>query len=158
MSKQKAAEEYVQMDAGPWAPFPDALSQGGITWKLLHVSPEAGTWTAVFECPQGSSFNAHIHTGPGEYFLYKGKMEVRGGVQAGGDTAIAPGYGYESSGARHDKTYFPVASAFYMTFSGPLAFIQPDGTVIANVGWDVAQGAWAAFEATQASSQRAATA
>lgn len=143
--KLQTPEEYVQIDKGHWEPFPDALSVGGITWKLLHVSPEAGTWTAVFECPAGSSFNAHFHTGPGEYFLYKGKMEVRGGVENGGDTAIAPGYGFESSGARHDKTYFPVDSAFYMTFSGPLAFIQQDGSVIANVGWGEAQGAWEAY-------------
>ena len=72
-------------------------------------------------------------------------MDVRGGVAEGGDTAVAPGYGYESSGARHDKTYFPVDSAFFMTFSGPLAFINPDASVIVNVGWDVAQGAWDAF-------------
>jgi hypothetical protein len=142
--KQKAEEEYVQMDKGAWARFPDALSKGGITWKLLHVSPEAGTWTAIFECPARSSFNAHFHTGPGEYLLYKGKMEVRGGSESGGDTAVAPGYGFESSGSRHDHTYFPVDSAFYMTFCGPLAFVQPDGSVIANVGWGEAQGAWEA--------------
>jgi acetylacetone-cleaving enzyme len=109
--KQKAQEEYVQIDEGSWAPFPDAFSTGGITWKLLHASPEAGTWTAIFECPAGSSFNPHFHTGPGEYLLYKGKMEVRGGSESGGDTAIAPGYGFESSGSRHDKTFFPVDSA-----------------------------------------------
>jgi acetylacetone-cleaving enzyme len=142
--KQRAAEEYTQIDQGSWAPFPDTLSVGGIMWKLLHVSPEAGTWTAIFECPAGSSFNAHIHTGPGEYFLYKGKMEVRGGAENGGDTAIAPGYGYEASGARHDHTYFPHDSAFYMTFSGPIAFIQPDGTVVGLVGWGEVQGAWEA--------------
>lgn len=144
--KQVAAQEYFQIDDGPWAPFPEALSQGGITWKLLHVSPEAGTWTAVFECPAGSSFNAHIHTGPGEYFLYKGRMDVRGGAGAGGATAIAPGYGFESSGAQHDETNFPIDSAFYMTFVGPLAFITPEGNPIANVGWLEAQGAWEAFQ------------
>ena len=142
--KAQAIEEYVQIDQGAWAPFPDAFSVGGISWKLLHVSPEAGTWTAIYDCPAGSSFNAHIHTGPGEYFLYKGRMDVRGGAANGGDTAIAPGYGFESSGARHDHTCFPVDSAFYMTFSGPLAFIQPDGSVIAIVGWAEAQGAWQA--------------
>lgn len=142
--KLQAPEEYVQIDDAAWAPFPEAFSTGGITWRLLHVSPEAGTWTAVFECPPGSSFAAHFHTGPGEYLLYKGRMDVRGGRDNGGDTAVAPGYGFESSGARHDKTFFPVESAFYMTFSGPLAFIQPDGTVIANVGWQEAQAAWQA--------------
>jgi len=145
MLKAKAKEEYVQIDDMSWAPFPETLSQGGITWRLLHVSPESGSWTGVFDCPAGSSFNAHFHTGPGEYFLYKGRMDVRGGVAEGGDTAVAPGYGYESSGARHDKTSFPIDSAFYMTFSGPLAFIHPDGSVIVNVGWEEAQGAWNAF-------------
>jgi hypothetical protein len=152
--KDKAEDAYVQMDEGPWAPFPDVFSVGGIRWKLLHVSPEMGSWTAVFDCPAGSSFNEHIHTGPGEYFLYKGRMEVRGGIQAGGETANAPGYGYEASGARHEKTYFPVDSAFYMTFLGPLAMLKPDGSVIANVGWSEAQGAWGAF----LNSQRAAAA
>lgn len=147
--KPQSAEEYVQMDDGPWAPFPDTLSKGGITWRLLHVSPEMGSWTAVFDCPAGSSFNSHIHTGPGEYFLYKGRMDVRGGKDKGGDTAIAPGYGYESSGAFHGKTEFPVDSAFYMTFLGPLAFTSPDGSVAVNIGWMEAQGAWDAFISEQ---------
>jgi acetylacetone-cleaving enzyme len=143
--KPKAIEEYVQIDDGEFAPFPDAFSTGGITWKLLHVSPEVGSWTAVFNCPPNSSFAPHIHTGPGEYLLTKGKMDVRGGKAKGGDTAIAPGYGFEASGAQHDKTEFPVESSFYMTFLGPLAFIKPDGSVIANIGWAEAQGAWNAF-------------
>lgn len=140
--KPQTAEEYVQVDALAWKAFPDAFSTGGIRWKLLHVSPEQGAWTAIFDCPAGSSFAPHIHAGPGEYLLTKGRMDVRGGKAAGGDTAVAPGYGYESSGARHDKTNFPVDSEFYMTFLGPLTFIHPDGSPIAVVGWAEAQGAW----------------
>ena len=37
-------------------------------------------------------------------------MDVRGGHEHGGDTVIAPAYGYESANARHDKTFFPVAA------------------------------------------------
>lgn len=140
--KPKVAEEYVQMNEVDWKPFPTMFSTGGIGWKLLHVSPEMGSWTAIFDCPAGSSFAAHIHVGPGEYFLTKGRMDVRGGQDAGGDTAFAPGYGYESANARHDRTNFPVDSEFYMTFLGPLVFIKPDGTPIAVVGWEEAQGAW----------------
>ncbi|NMM45236.1 acetylacetone-cleaving protein [Rhodospirillaceae bacterium KN72] len=151
VSKTCIPEEYVQIDEQPWAPFPDALSEGGIRWKFLHASPEMGAWTAIFDCPAGSSFAAHIHIGPGEYFLTKGKMDVRGGKDAGGDTAFAPGYGYESANARHDKTYFPVASEFYMTFLGPLVFIKPDATPVAVVGWEEAQGAWNAFLESQKS-------
>ena len=154
--KSQVNEEYSQIDQMPWAPFPEALSKGGIRWKLLHVGPEMGAWTAYFGCPAGSSFNAHIHQGPGEYVLTKGRMDVRGGKDAGGATAIAPGYGYESAGARHDLTNFPVDSEFYMSFLGPLVFITPDGQPVAVVGWKEVQGAWAAFMETQKSVKKAA--
>lgn len=136
--------DYVQIDTTPWMPFPEAFSEGGIRWKLLHVSPEMGAWTAIFDCPKGSSFASHIHIGPGEYLMTKGRMEVRGGSDEGGATAVAPGYGYEACNARHDKTFFPVASEFYMTFLGPLQFIHADGTTRAVVGWAQAQELWAA--------------
>ena len=82
--KQKSPEEYVQMDDTPWALFPEALSTGGITWRLLHVSPDMGSWTAVFDCPAGSSFNAHFHTWPGRIFPLQRSNECQGGSDNGG--------------------------------------------------------------------------
>ena len=140
--KPKVGGEYVQIQDLEWQPFPDAFSDGGIRWKLLHVSPEVGAWTAIFDCPAGSSFGRHIHVGPGEYLLTKGKMEVRGGEEDGGATSNELGYGYEACNARHDKTFFPIDSEFYMTFLGPLQFIQEDGSPVAVVGWEQAQGLW----------------
>ena len=140
--KPKVDGEYVQINEVEWQPFPEALSEGGIRWKLLHVSPEVGAWTAIFDCPEGSSFARHVHVGPGEYLLTKGKMEVRGGEDDGGATAYANGYGYEACNARHDKTYFPEPSEFYMTFMGPLQFIEADGGPVALVGWEQAQALW----------------
>ena len=91
----------------PWTGYrSQGLCQGDIKWKLLHVSPEAGAWTAIFDCKAGSSFAKHIHMVPGEYFLTKGRMHVRGGTAEGGDTAVAPGYGYEACNAQHDHTEF----------------------------------------------------
>lgn len=142
--KQKVDGEYRQIDQLSWHPFPEAFSEGGIRWKLLHVSPEAGAWTAIFDCPKGSSFARHIHVGPGEYLLTKGSMEVRGGDDEGGDTATAFGYGYEACNARHDRTFFPEDSEFYMTFQGPLQFIEADGSPRAVVGWEQAQDLWKA--------------
>ena len=144
IDKSHTPEEYVFIRDDKYIPFPTALSDGGISWQLLHVSPENGSWTAIFNCPAGSSFASHIHTGPGEYFLTKGKMEVRGGEENGGSTAHAPSYGFESSGALHEKTYFPIESQFYMTFLGPLNFINEAGIVVASVGWVEAQHAWLA--------------
>ena len=140
--KNKIEEEYVQIDHVKWQPFPEDFSKGGIKWKLLHVSPELGSWTAIFSCPIGSSFASHIHVGPGEYLLTKGKMEVRGGVSEGGATATALGYGYESCNAFHDRTFFPEESEFYMTFIGPLQFVAEDGTPKAVVGWEQAEKLW----------------
>jgi hypothetical protein len=70
-------------------------------------------------------------------------MEVRGGNEKGGATAQAVGYGYEACNARHDQTYFPEDSEFYMTFLGPLQFIDKDGNTLAVVGWEQAQALWA---------------
>jgi hypothetical protein len=140
--KAKTKEQWVQIDQTEWKPFPAAFSKGGIRWKLLNVSPEMGAWTAIFDCPAGSSFAPHIHQGPGEYLLTKGQIDIRGGKNAGGDSGYAPGYGYESANARHDMTYFPIDSEFYMTFLGPLVFIQADGSPIAVIGWEQVQGAW----------------
>ena len=121
-----------------------ALSEGGIRWKLLNVSPEMGAWTAIFDCPAGSSFASHVHIGPGEYFLTKGRMDVRGGSGEGGDTATAPGYGYEACQARHEHTFFPIDSEFYMTFLGPLQFVDEEGNTLALVTWGDVQAAWEA--------------
>ena len=143
MIKERTADDYVQVSAVAWQPFPGEFSTGGIRWKLLHVSPEVGAWAAIFDCPKGSSFASHVHVGPGEYLLTKGKMEVRGGVEQGGATAIAVGYGYEACNARHDLTHFLEDSEFYMTFLGPLQFIDKDGNTLAVVGWQQAQALWA---------------
>lgn len=133
----------VHLNDIPWVAFPEALSAGGITWKLLNVAPELGSWTAIFHCPAGSSFNSHVHIGPGEYYLTQGRMEVRGGSDDGGETVTAPVYGYEACQAFHGKTYFPVESEFYMTFLGPLNFVNEEGgPTVALVTWDVAQAAW----------------
>ncbi|MDA0339537.1 MAG: acetylacetone-cleaving protein [Proteobacteria bacterium] len=137
-----AQDDYVKLDDFEWQPFPEEFSKGGIRWKLLHVSPESGAWAAIYDCPAGSSFNAHIHIGPGEYFLTKGRMEVRGGEGEGGATAEARSYGYEPCNARHDMTNFTEDSEFYMTFLGPLKFIGEDDEVLAVVGWEESQALW----------------
>lgn len=133
----------VQMDEVDWVDFPATLSDGGIRWKLLNVSPEMGAWTAIFDCPKGSSFASHVHIGPGEYFLTKGLMEVRGGEDAGGVTVRSPAYGYEACQAYHGRTYFPEDSEFYMTFLGPLNFVDGEnGNTVALVTWQIALNAW----------------
>lgn len=135
----------VELDDLPWVPFPEAFSDGGIRWKLLNVAPELGSWAAIFDCPAGSSFASHHHIGPGEYFLTKGRMEVRGGENDGGETVTAPAYGYEPCQAFHGRTFFPIDSEFYMTFLGPLQMVaEENGDTLALVTWQAAQAVWEA--------------
>jgi hypothetical protein len=142
---ERVEERGLNIDEVPWVDFPEGLAEGGVKWKLLNVAPEVGSWTAIFSCPAGSSFASHHHIGPGEYYLTKGKIDIRGGEAAGGETLSAPAYGYESCEAFHGKTNFPVDSEFYMTFLGPLNFVdEPGGPTKALVTWSGVQAAWEA--------------
>ena len=144
MAEAAIMDDYVQMDKVDWVDFPQGLCAGSVQWKLLHVSPETGAWTAAFRAAEGASIARHIHVGPGEYYLTKGRMEVRGGADEGGLTAHAPGYGYEACNAQHDYTVFEEDSEIYMTFLGPLNFTDDDGNTIALVGWREVHEAWQA--------------
>ena len=72
-----------------------------------------------------------------------GEIGEKYGPDEGGSTAQGFAYGYEACNARHDKTYFPEDSQFYMTFLGPLNFIDEAGNTIALVTWQSVQEAWA---------------
>ena len=115
MLKSALGGESVKLDQLEWHPLPEGFVSGHVMWKLLHVSPEAGSWTVMFQAPKGSSFAGHIHSGPGEYFLTRGKIEVRGGEAEGGVSATGPSYGYEACNARHDETLILEDSEIYMT-------------------------------------------
>ncbi|NMI00389.1 2,4'-dihydroxyacetophenone dioxygenase family protein [Pseudonocardia acidicola] len=113
-----------------WVPFCE-----GISFKLLRVSPETGAWTVLFHADAGAGFDRHKHLGPAEYFMISGRMEIRGGEEAGGTTAVAGDYGYEANGMLHDWTNFPEESVFYFTNIGPLGFLDDDDNVVGVLDW-----------------------
>jgi quercetin dioxygenase-like cupin family protein len=71
------------------------------------------------KCAKGSGIPRHEHLGAGEYYVVAGKMEVRGGAENGGITAIAGDYGYEPNGVIHDMTNFPEETLLYALYRGP---------------------------------------
>ena len=148
MLKSKIECEYSPLTQDTWKALPDSLGSAGARWKLLHVSPEAGSWTASFFYPKGASVPSHIHVGPGEYFMVRGKLMVRGGDDVGGTTATAPCYGYEATGAVHDETLFLEDTEVYMRFQGPLQFVGPDGATVMLAGWQEMQALWDSTPAT----------
>ena len=58
--------------------------------------------------------------------MLKGKMDVRGGKDKGGITAVAGDYGYEPNGVLHDETAFSEDSELYFTNNGAIQFLTPD--------------------------------
>jgi len=132
MESKRLDDVYIQPSNLPWISFSD-----GIRFRLLRVSSETGTWTVLFHCLPGSSFASHQHLGAGEYLMLKGKMDVRGGREAGGVTAYAGDYGYEPSGVIHDATSFPEETEFYFTNFGPIAFLDDQGNTTSVLDWQV---------------------
>lgn len=114
-------DTYIATKKMPWLQFGE-----GIDFKVLRTSQETGAWTVLFRCAKGSSFNPHRHLGGGEYFMLKGRMEVRGGADKGGITATAGDYGYEPNGVLHDETSFPEETELYFTNFGAIQFLTPE--------------------------------
>jgi len=102
LNNQRFRDIYIHASQEPWIQF-----YPGIGFKLLRATQETGHWTVLLDCARGSSIPRHEHLGAGEYYVVSGKMEVRGGVENGGITAITGDYGYEPNGVIHDMTNFP---------------------------------------------------
>ena len=101
----------------------------GIAYKVLRTSAETGVWTVIFKCDKGSGFPPHFHHGAGEYMMLKGVMEYRAGRAVAGD------YGYEPLGVYHESTTFTEDSELLFTNHGPVAFVNPDGSVAMMLDW-----------------------
>ena len=80
----------VSKDGLPWKAFRE-----GIDFKLLRSCSVTGSWVVLFRHEAGTAYLPHKHIGAGEYFVLKGRIELRGGEQEDGITAIAGDYGYE---------------------------------------------------------------
>jgi quercetin dioxygenase-like cupin family protein len=147
--KERLSDEYVQTDDVEWESFHEEFQTGGVQWKLLHVSPEAGSWTVLFRCPAGSTFAPHVHHGPAEGYIMQGRIEIRGGEVAGGATGRAGGYIYEAAGAIHDRTSMPDETIFMLQMVGPVGWKIGDGSQQEPQGWAEAQAEWETQHATR---------
>ncbi|HKC51416.1 MAG TPA: 2,4'-dihydroxyacetophenone dioxygenase family protein [Myxococcota bacterium] len=134
MNVRVQPEEYVSTRSMSWA-----VLSPGIWMKVLRLSPESGTWTVLLRAEAGASFARHRHLAAGEYFMLSGKMEVRGGAQAGGTTAVAGDYGWEPVSVIHDHTFFPEETEFLFTNHGAVQFVDEQGNTTAVLDWEAIQ-------------------
>src|ERR1700724_3328742 len=130
LNNQRFQDTYVHASQEPWVQW-----YPGIDFKLLRATQETGHWTILVNCSKGSSIPRHEHLGAGEYYVISGKMEVRGGVENGGITAIAGDYGYEPNGVIHDMTNFPEDTILYFTNFGPIRYIDDDNNTVGFLDW-----------------------
>ena len=130
LNNQQFEDIYIHASREPWIEwFP------GIGLKMLRATQETGYGTILVNCSKGSSIPRHEHLGAGKYYIISGKMEVRGGVENGGITAITGDYGYEPNGVIHDMTNFPEDTVLYFTNFGPIRFIDDDNNTVGFLDW-----------------------
>ena len=130
LNNERFRDIYIHASQEPWLQF-----YPGIGFKLLRAIQETGHWTVLLNCAKGSSIPRHEHLGAGEYYVISGKMEVRGGVENGGITAITGDYGYEPNGVIHDMTNFPEDTILYFTNFGPIRYIDDDNNTVGFLDW-----------------------
>lgn len=101
----------VKTDEMEWFETP-----GGNSLKVLRVSEETGSWTALFRAEAGTTNPPHVHLGPADFYVLSGILEYRGGVSRAGDWI------YEPNGAEHEATHHPVETIYLANVHGAIAF------------------------------------
>ena len=145
--KSRMQGEFLQTDLIEWEDFPEEFQTGGVQWKLLHVSPEIGSWTVLLRCPAGSTFAPHVHHGPAEGYVFEGVIQET----TGGGTFTAPAYLYEAAGAVHDRTLMTEDTVFMLQMIGPVGWKRDDGSQNPQ-GWMEAQQHWEKQRAARSAS------
>jgi anti-sigma factor ChrR (cupin superfamily) len=100
----------------------------GIWIKDLRSCDVTGQWTQLLKMEAGAVLPTHFHLGAGEFYVVKGEFVYRGGTARTGD------YGYEPLGALHEAPRAAVETVLFYVGYGPLALLNPDGTVKGVMG------------------------
>lgn len=141
MTNHGIADGNISNDDLPWKCMRD-----GYDFKLLRTCSVTGTWVVLFRTIAGGSVPSHKHISAAEYFLLKGKVEVRGGKENGGITSVAGDYGYEPNGVIHEQTYFPEPTEYLFISHGPIQYLDENGNTSGIIDWLTIQEKWESSE------------
>ncbi len=114
-------EGKVTPDDLPWIALGTGLEGNKI--KVLRISEETGAYSLLVWAPKGTVNQAHIHSGPADFYIIEGVLEYRAGVARTGD------WMYEPAGARHDATTHIEDTLYLANVYGPLIFEKEDGSI-----------------------------
>ncbi|MHC4782781.1 MAG: 2,4'-dihydroxyacetophenone dioxygenase family protein [Planctomycetota bacterium] len=135
--KKMANDLQITPDDIPWK-----IIREGAFIKLLRTCHVTGIWVVMLRNEPGTSVPPHKHIGPAEYYVIKGKVEVRGGIENGGITAFAGDYGYEPNGVIHEKTYFPELTEYLFINHGALQYLDDKGDTAMILDWQAVEDLW----------------
>ncbi len=102
---------------------------GGNSLKVLRVSEETGSWSALFRAAKGTTNPPHIHLGPADFYVIEGVLEFRGGVARAGDWI------YEPNGAVHEATHHPEETIYLANVHGGIALTGENQEILGISDW-----------------------
>ena len=77
---------------------PDELkwieTPGGNALKVMRVSAETGSWTALFRSAKGTTNPPHIHLGPADFYVLSGVPEIDSIARIVSWTVLGCGVGF----------------------------------------------------------------
>ena len=118
MSETETVEGLVRAGQQEWVD-----TGGGNQVKVLRVSEETGSWTALFKAAAGTTNPPHRHLGPADFYVLSGSIEYRNGRAEAGDWI------YEPMGALHEATHHSEETVYLANVHGPIAYFDEDGNV-----------------------------
>jgi quercetin dioxygenase-like cupin family protein len=128
MAEIEGFGSLVRADELAWIEVP-----GGNALKVMRVSAETGSWTALFRAARGTTNPPHVHLGPADFYVLSGVLEYRGGVARRGDWI------YEPNGAVHEATHHPEETVYLANVHGAIAFTGADGQITGLSDWRAMQ-------------------
>ena len=120
-------EGKVAAEEGKWIPMGTGLE--GNEFKVLRISEETGAFSIMIRAPKGTVNQAHIHSGPADFYIIEGELEYRAGVAKKGD------WMYEPAGAYHEATTHTQDTLYLANVHGPVIFQKEDGSIDYVLDW-----------------------
>lgn len=114
-------EGKVSTDELPWIPLGEGLEGNAV--KVLRISEETGMYSMLIRAKAGTVNQAHVHSGPADFYILEGRLEYRLGEAKAGD------WMYEPAGAVHDATTATEDTLYLANVYGPIIFHKEDGSV-----------------------------
>ena len=120
----------ITADSEEWKPLAP-----GIRMRVLRTCQATGIWIVLYEVKAGTVASPHKHFGSSDSFVIKGRMTAGG---PGGRTLVAGDFAHEPNNQRvHEATSFEEDTYHLYIHTGPMMYLNEDGSTKSIVDWNV---------------------